>query len=678
MSSVTRRLALQGVALSSASLMGCGGENSESSDLVTVADSESRSQARGLFMPRPTTTTTTTTTTTPTVTTPPTTTNPTTPVATGSPGNLPAGKYRINQPYLFQTVNSKTIPNRMPGGSPFLWDIYGPTNKYVDFQTGWRWDKAGGDWIDANLTRHGSSPWFSVPVMGAQGATAVKAYQVDVTNALKHCFTAGRWCAFLLVARNASRVVADRFNGTHPAPVIEVTYVGGQKVQLPCRTMASTYAGSSGPLTTAAQTNLPAFVEFQRPTAAVLSAVMKFVVTQHWSGNNAVIEGFLLDPPMNAEPVRQGLASTAGLLDANLENQPGVLGVHRYLDGTSLSSFVHPTQLNFNAEKNFDPAIYERGAQDKTKLPHVGQGKWITAGQEWDLVPSSYAGDGFKPLAQGLGALRINMAAKSGVVDGSIVGSSGTTAGNAMIYLPDELFGKLDHLFVRYYFRIGGTYKPSAAQRKQVYHEALTPPVWTTAAGKFGIGADHSTSLGGVSGSSGGGNGWQMRHSWYDCDAGTNGPDEGGWAVGYHLYDYYYQNPKGHNYGGADGSPVDERWGQRGGMGGMMYAGQWYCVETELKLNSVSTTAPGYTPDGILRTWIDGKLVYERTGMVFRTLPKVQATYNPDKMRPCRDLGIRGLWLNWFHGGKTVSTYDRTTFYTGLAWSKQYIGPMKM
>jgi hypothetical protein len=42
-----------------------------------------------------------------------------------------------------------------------------------------------------------------------------------------------------------------------------------------------------------------------------------------------------------------------------------------------------------------------------------------------------------------------------------------------------------------------------------------------------------------------------------------------------------------------------------------------------------------------------------------------------------RQLGVRGLWLNWFHGGKTLATFDRTSFYTGLVWAQQYIGPMK-
>jgi hypothetical protein len=145
--------------------------------------------------------------------------------------------------------------------------------------------------------------------------------------------------------------------------------------------------------------------------------------------------------------------------------------------------------------------------------------------------------------------------------------------------------------------------------------------------------------------------------------------------VGYHLYDFIRANPEGHRYG--QGDLRSERWGQRGGLGGMLYAGQWYCIETELKLNTINSSAPGYDEDGELRTWIDGRLCYQRLGMVFRTGPAASFPYNASMLRPCRELGVRGLWLNWFHGGKTLATIDRTSFYTGLVWGTKYIGPMK-
>jgi hypothetical protein len=586
------------------------------------------------------------------------------------------GKYRCNHPYLFQSVSAQVLPKRLPEGSDFTMDNYGPTHQYVDFQTGWLWSRLGGDWIDANGLRHGTRPWFSAPVVG-NGASLVKTYQVDVTNAVAHCVATGRWCAFLLTSPNAPRTLAGPFHPTQAGPVINLVYRNGLAGRLRCRLLASNTSSSFGPITTGATASAPAFVEFERPTGEITSATMTFVVTEHWSGNNPTIDGYLLDPPVNAEPVRSGVAANAGLLDLNITAQSGVIGAQRYTDGTTLNDFALPEALNINAESNFDPAIYGTGQTDMTRLPHRGLGKWININSDWSLVSSGYRGEGFQPLAPGLGALRLKMPAEPGVTDGSTVGYSGTTTGNAMIYLPEALFGRLGRIFIRYYFRLGGAYKVTQASRRHVYHSGTTT-AWTTQAGKFGIGADHSTSWGGVSGSSGGPYGWQMRHSWYDCDAETGGPDEGGWAAGYHLFDYYQNNPPGYNYGGADGTPQQERWGQKGGLGGMLYADKWYCIETEMKLNTLTNTSPGFLADGELRTWVDGRLAYDRTGMVFRSGPLPVLAYQANRLRPCRQLGVRGLWLNWFHGGKTVATFDRTSFYSGLVYGTEYIGPMKV
>lgn len=89
--------------------------------------------------------------------------------------------------------------------------------------------------------------------------------------------------------------------------------------------------------------------------------------------------------------------------------------------------------------------------------------------------------------------------------------------------------------------------------------------------------------------------------------------------------------------------------------------------------------APGYLPDGELRAWVDGRLVFERVGMVFRSKPlKGDLPPKPSEMPPLRELGVRGLWLNWFHGGVTQDSVERVMFFTGLAYGTQYIGPMRL
>lgn len=582
-------------------------------------------------------------------------------------------RYRHLQTYLLQGVDSRDLASRVSGGSPLHWDLFGPTHLYVDMHTGWPWSRPGGDWLDAKGVRHGPAAWFSTPVGDWQGAHTPGYYLADVTRLVKLVQTSNRWLALLLTAPTAPRTIAGTVGSPHPPPSIEVVYANGQRVRLRCKVAASLDPSAVLPNTASAQVNLPAVLEFERPAGVITAATLSWTVTAHWSGNNPLINGFLLDPPVNKEAPRQGLAIQARGLDDGLQDLSGVIGVHHYADLSQLSDFVHAEQASITSEQHFDPAIYGTGREDRSKWPHAGQGKWLNAGPKWSLVKSSYRHEGFAPLGPGLGAMRIHMSAEA-AADGAVVGYNGTLGANAMICLPEPLFGRLDHIFVRYYIRLGLPGRATARQRLHVQHVPGEAD-WTSLSGKFGIGPDHSTSFGGVSGTSGGGAGWQMRLAWYECDANLGGPDERGWAPGFHLYDFQANNPIGHRYG-TEQSAQHDRWGQRGGAGGVLYAGLWYCIETELKLNTVFPSAPGFLPDGELRTWLDGKLVFEKTGLVFRSLPLITAAYRPNRLRPCRELGVRGLWLNFFHGGKTVNTIDRTLFYSGLVWAKSYIGLM--
>ena len=104
------------------------------------------------------------------------------------------------------------------------------------------------------------------------------------------------------------------------------------------------------------------------------------------------------------------------------------------------------------------------------------------------------------------------------VVDGQEVSMYGRVGANLLLFMDEPHFGRIDHIFIRYYMRMGTPYHPQMSDRKQILSNGA--PRWTDMAGKMGIGPSHATSYGGVSGSSGGPFGWQMRQSWYDNDAG--------------------------------------------------------------------------------------------------------------------------------------------------------------
>ena len=600
---------------------------------------------------------------------------PTTPAAAG-PAPVQAtitGAYRPGQTYLFQSIGVAKYTSTL-GGSSYDADAWGPTYAHVDFYSGWTWANPGGDWIDAALAPQGAVPWASFGADAVAGSNAVHTYTgVDATAMVQYCQQHGRWLAVIARASGAPRAMAGTFSSLGPPPSIAVTYADGSSATLKCRLVAWSTSSSSVPLTTRDSTGLPCFIEFDKPAAPVTSATLSMTVTEHWSGSAASIGLYLCNPPINAEPVTgtADLASQAGAQDVGIAAVPGVIGAQRYVDGTALTDFAIPGPANHTAEMFYDPALWG-GAPDLTKWPHTAVGKWINVPSNLSLVNSAYIGDGFAPLAPGLGALKLVMP-DGGIQTGQEGGYTGTVASNMKLFMPFDDMGLLDHIFVRYYMRLGAPQVRTPADRREVRQSGV--PKWSDMGGKFGIGPSHSTTYGGTSGSSGGGNGWQMRHAWAECEAAQGGPDEAGLIPGWHLYDFQSANPVGYRYGGE--SQNQNNWGQKGGLGSVLYAGRWYCVETEIKLNSVNPADNTFQPDGVLRTWIDGRLAYERTGMVFRTLPIYSPAYNGDYIRPCRQLGIKDLWWNWYNGGTTQSTANRTQFMTALVWARQRIGGMK-
>ncbi len=590
---------------------------------------------------------------------------------------LERGKYRTQSTHLFQPIPPDCMPERIPGGGPFCWDGEGPTGRYVDRRTGWLWDNELGDYIDAQGVRQGPEPWFTFQADGASGGDATADYEVDVTDALRFIQANDRWCAFLLKSE-APRPISGKY-GDSP-PVLVVQYESGETVTMQPWVTAGLTLGSALSTQRHTKQSLPAVIEYDRPTGPVSKATLRLRVLGHFSGDPTV-NGFIVDPPINDAPVQNGIAAQAGPLDEGIDENDAVLGVHRYTDSSVLEDFWYEPDrgFSFNAETAFDPAIYRGGEPDHTKFPHVGQGKWVGASpNQAELVYSDYRGDGFEPLAPGLGALRWDMPAAEGLEDGYVQRDYGGGSGaNAKIFMPEPLFGRLSHIFVRYYLRLGTPYVTPKSKRYQVIKGGEDGPIaWVDMAGKTGIMPGHPTTYGGVSGTSGGPYGWQMRLSWSDLDTELGGPDENAIAIGLHTWDFLHNNDP-FPYGATD-KPKDRLFGQRGGLGGIIYPGKWYCIEVEMKLNTVMEESPGYLEDGEIRAWIDGRLVFERTGMVIRMLPIPHYDFNIYAIPPIRELGVRELWFNWYHGGTTYNSIDRVVFTTGLVWATEYIGPMKL
>ena len=239
-------------------------------------------------------------------------------------------------------------------------------------------------------------------------------------------------------------------------------------------------------------------------------------------------------------------------------------------------------------------------------------GDWIDA-YDGDTASPSLAlvssGSGFEPIDGA--ALKVTVPAGSntgidvGFKFGTQVGSEPTEA------------------FFRYYLRIDDGWDP-------------------TFTGKFpGFAGIYGTAgYGGIP--SNGTNGWSARGGYQTTIVGDN-PFAGTVPIG----NYMYHVDMDGNYGDT------VHW--QDGLLGYLVKDRWYSIEQHLVLNS-----PGQN-NGILETWIDGRLAYRQSNW---------------RWRDTNSLKIEQVWLNVFHGGSAVPDRDISVYLDNVVVASRYIGPI--
>jgi hypothetical protein len=95
------------------------------------------------------------------------------------------------------------------------------------------------------------------------------------------------------------------------------------------------------------------------------------------------------------------------------------------------------------------------------------------------------------------------------------------------------------------------------------------------------------------------------------------------------------------------------------GTGAYLERNRWYCIETYAKMNSI--TGGVGNNDGILRGWVDGQLVFEKTDIRFRDV---------------YDLKIECIWFNVYVGGSWSADWDMDAYFDNMVIAEDYVGPM--
>ena len=603
-------------------------------------------------------------------------------------------RYRYQQARLGQK-QPQAIPTQTtisPLGDGYSFNGVGPRRDTIG--GGWPWRNPTGDWVDATGTAQGVSPFWTLAANAGSGTTPYE-YTVDVLAALQYVETHQWWNGFILHGSGSSRSIATIDHPTSPAPTIEITYSDSSTAVLPARvtaSLSSTTSYAQGNLTTIAPSATRfMFLEFDRPdfTKTITAATLRLTVVNHSSGSGSLL-GYVVNPTIgHLTRDTSGVSANYGDYDQNLSTDPSVLGVHRYVDGSAFEDFCAPNIKTYTSEVSWNSTLWPDSTSVRTGptyFPELAANKWVQVSTETtSLVASDYAGEGFEPLAPGMGALRVRLldspiieAPPEGQVPVSNVHLDPKQGGTAMrITLPLDRIGYQDHLFVRYYVRLGDTGPLGIADIKQSRATAANSPRWPSNGGKTGITPAHTTSYGGQSGFGGNGYGWTWRFGWADSvDNGEQGPEE----YGQRWYIHSWDQDRPIDYKNA--SNIDWGFGRDTAVGAMVYPEHWYCVEIEHKLNTVMEEAPGFVPDGWYRVWIDGVLVWEMGDMAWRKLPLgtdsgTWWSYKSAAIRPFRELGFKEIWFNLFHGGTDPCRKERVMFMTGLAWGDARIGPMK-
>ena len=85
---------------------------------------------------------------------------------------------------------------------------------------------------------------------------------------------------------------------------------------------------------------------------------------------------------------------------------------------------------------------------------------------------------------------------------------------------------------------------------------------------------------------------------------------------------------------------------------------RWYCIETYCKMNSI--TGGEGNNDGILRGWVDGQLVFEKSNIDFRDVDRLK---------------IEMIWFNVYVGGTWTAEQDMDAYFDNMVIAASYIGP---
>lgn len=642
---------------------------------------------------------------------------------------------------LGQTIRSPKHDLRydLVGGATNCHRNVGATHTFICETSKWPWKNYKGDWLDSLNNPQGSSPWASSVIPQSPTGGMV---QFNVTTAMQKIQQENHWVAFLL--RTISGYGSMQFYGVlndlgKPAPSLFVTYEDGTSEYLECWYTGSTQTSSA--YINAHEDKIPCggalpastihgLLEFKKGTLGQ-SVVSATLTVPYASSTGPLTMGvFIVWPEKPSTAPELGVAAQSAF-DSDVALDPRVLIRQLVTDYTTIDNVLDtvrsgsggapynpggPLITGQRTEYQFDsslwggpvPADVANKLPDRNYDPVNKTQKWvgtthseaydgtqppITARPTFSVVPSTYSGHGFVPLAPGLGAIHLKMPGR-GNKPGQMWRVDAETATDLDLWLPRSHMGRVRRLRYRFYTLLGSGWEAGDHQSVMNFNGSVSGKYpeemgFTTPeqlallearpsdnAGKFFGGGQHMTNSVWVEGykyatrmnagvpddtkvayritsgygtGSGGQAGYQGRMRWAGgFHKPIGGPAEGGMVLGMHLYDQQGNvtlPPSLATIASWD-SNGKSTFGMNGGLGHIYPDGFWRCVELEwfLNPNAPYTLPPAGTnwnesgfnkpPTGYIKCWIDGILAHATPTFGFTRLPKIDWALQAAKGNP--------------------------------------------
>ncbi|HTR59128.1 MAG TPA: hypothetical protein VMM27_13205 [Casimicrobiaceae bacterium] len=526
-----------------------------------------------------------------------------------------AGAAAVADPHCAQAA-ALPQPRAAAVGVPIvtqLWDgTTGVSGDWFNYGAALPWENQGGDWSDANAIAQGPTAFASMSFSSPGSSSA------SITTLARRWYAQGNTGVLLKPTNANAALVATRLNPDAAlAPAVTLTLSDGTLVTCECIGSAaanlSSYLGSPGP--TAPVQNGSAFcLQFNLPSIgsrSIASATLKVTATQVFGA--LVVAVLELRPPR----IFDGGTPTYGLA-AKYPQDVGIAANASVILATQFTDAGWNTRLEFPGYVAPDAVVAMDAALGTPAINvqyHVGEFSPFSADHEFSTKPVEQQGPNDCPSEV---YFRYYLKLKPGY--------QCSTDGKKLPGLAGR-YGYWDP--VGYYQPIDGNGGSPTRGTKIPY--AQSPSGYYLS-------------------------GWSMR-----SQAGVGPSDAnpyGGLVV---VNTYAYHAAMATSFGDV------WRWGNWDVGFVNLTPDQWYCVEQYVRINTVTGPFDSLgngvgLPDGVIRAWVDGVLVFEKTNVLYRKHPAIK---------------IDEVWLDHYHGGTTPAEAVHPFAMANLVVAKEYVGPMK-